>query len=75
MKPGQPQNSGSHGRWSIARRLGSRFKYSQRFFHFALLEAGHIAQNICLTMQSLGLGTRPIGEFLDDEYDAKGEIL
>jgi SagB-type dehydrogenase family enzyme len=49
--------------------LKSRIKYGERGYRFMLLEAGHIAQNILLTASSLGLGTVPIGGFIDDELD------
>ncbi len=46
-----------------------RFKYGERSYRFALLEAGHIAQNILLAAQDLGLGALPIGGFLDDHVN------
>jgi SagB-type dehydrogenase family enzyme len=42
-------------------------KYGDRGYRFALLEAGHIAQNVLLTCTALGLAAVPIGGFLDDE--------
>lgn len=45
----------------------SRFKYAQRSLRFALMEAGHIGQNICLSLEDSGQATRPIGGFFDDE--------
>jgi SagB-type dehydrogenase family enzyme len=49
--------------------LKSRLKYGERGYRFMLLEAGHIAQNLLLTANALGLGALPIGGFVDDELD------
>ena len=40
-------------------------KYGSRGYRYLLLEAGHVAQNICLACSSLGLGSVPIGGFDD----------
>lgn len=48
----------------------SSFKYGQRAYRFVLLEAGHIAQNVLLTAESLGLGALPVGGFFDDDLNA-----
>ncbi|MEU8762747.1 lantibiotic dehydratase C-terminal domain-containing protein [Streptomyces sp. NPDC048659] len=42
-------------------------RYGQRGIRFALLEAGHLAQNLLLTATALGLRTLPVGGFYDDE--------
>ncbi len=42
-------------------------KYSRRGIQYATLEAGHAAQNICLQVVALGLGTVAIGAFQDDK--------
>lgn len=47
----------------------TKFKYSERGYRFALLEAGHIAQNILLAATALGLGAVAIGGFIDDEIN------
>ncbi len=47
----------------------SSFKYGQRAYRFALLEAGHIAQNLLLAAEGLGLGALPIGGFFDDDMN------
>ena len=47
----------------------SSFKYGQRAYRFALLEAGHIAQNLLLASEGLGLGALPVGGFFDDEIN------
>jgi SagB-type dehydrogenase family enzyme len=43
----------------------SRFKYGQRAYRFALLEAGHVAQNFLLAAAALGLEALPVGGFYD----------
>jgi SagB-type dehydrogenase family enzyme len=40
-------------------------KYGERGYRFALLESGHIAQNILLTATALGLNSLPAGGFFD----------
>jgi SagB-type dehydrogenase family enzyme len=44
----------------------SKIKYGERGYRFTLLEAGHAMQNICLAGTVLGLGTCPVGGFVDD---------
>jgi SagB-type dehydrogenase family enzyme len=49
----------------------TRFKYGVRGYRFALLEAGHVAQNVLLTATALGLGAVPLGGYYDrltDEF-------
>ncbi|MGI5489621.1 thiopeptide-type bacteriocin biosynthesis protein [Microtetraspora malaysiensis] len=43
-----------------------RAKYGLRALRFALLEAGHVAQNLALAATGLGLGTILVGGFYDD---------
>ena len=45
-------------------------KYGERGYRFALLEAGHAAQNVLLVAQSLGLAAAPIGGFCEDTLGA-----
>jgi SagB-type dehydrogenase family enzyme len=40
-------------------------KYGQRGYRFMLLDAGHLAQNLCLAAVALGLGALPVGGFYD----------
>lgn len=47
----------------------SRFKYGHRATRFALIEAGHVAQNVQLVATAMGLGSRPLGGFCDDEVN------
>ena len=49
----------------------SRFKYGPRGYRFALLEAGHVAQNMLLAATELGVAALPLGGF----YDARAEAL
>jgi SagB-type dehydrogenase family enzyme len=45
--------------------MRSMCKYGARGYRFALLEAGHQAENICLMAVQLGLGSLCIGGFHD----------
>ena len=47
----------------------SRFKYGLRGYRFALMEAGHVAQNVLLAATALGLGAVPLGGFYDRRVD------
>ncbi len=47
----------------------STFKYSNRGYRFALLEAGHLAQNANLVATGLGLGVLNMGGYFDREID------
>lgn len=47
----------------------SRFKYGLRGYRFALLEAGHVAQNALLAATALGLAAVPLGGFYDRSTD------
>lgn len=47
----------------------SKIKYGERAYRFVLLEAGHAMQNLCTTAAVLGLGTCPVGGFVDDELN------
>lgn len=46
-------------------------KYGARGLRFLLIEAGHLAQNLCLLASSLGLGTLPLGGFFEREIARK----
>jgi SagB-type dehydrogenase family enzyme len=43
-----------------------RFKYQDRTYRYALIEAGHLGQNIYLAATSMGLGACAVGAFMDD---------
>jgi len=47
----------------------TRFKYGLRGYRFALLEAGHVAQNVVLAATALGLAAVPLGAFFDRRTD------
>jgi SagB-type dehydrogenase family enzyme len=44
-------------------------KYGPRGYRYTLLEAGHSAQNICLTAAELGLATLCMGGFIDSKLN------
>jgi SagB-type dehydrogenase family enzyme len=46
-----------------------RWKYRERTYRYALLEAGHIGQNVYLAATSMGMGACAVGAFLDDELN------
>jgi SagB-type dehydrogenase family enzyme len=47
----------------------STIKYGDRGYRFALLEAGHVAQNINLVANALGLGSINLGGYFDRRAD------
>lgn len=48
-------------------------KYGERAYRFALLEAGHAAQNLLLAAAARGLAATPVGGYFDDHvHDALG---
>lgn len=47
----------------------TRFKYGQRGYRFALLEAGHVMQNLLLAATALEVPALPLGGFYDDHVD------
>jgi SagB-type dehydrogenase family enzyme len=44
-------------------------KYGDRGYRLILLEAGHVAQNLCLTAAAAGVGSLAWGGFFDDELN------
>jgi SagB-type dehydrogenase family enzyme len=44
-------------------------KYIERGYRFALLEAGHVAQNMLLAATALGMNSVPVGGFWDDPFN------
>ena len=48
----------------------ARFKYGVRGYRFALLEAGHLVQNVVLVAAALRLAALPLGGFYDRRLDA-----
>ncbi|WP_187271369.1 SagB/ThcOx family dehydrogenase [Actinomyces ruminicola] len=54
--------------WIIVASLWrNRFKYGQRALRFTMIEAGHMAQNICLGVRTSGHEARCVGGYYDDE--------
>ena len=53
---------------TIIQRL--RWKYQERSYRYALLEAGHLGQNVYLAATSMGMGACAVGAFLDDDLNA-----
>ena len=47
-----------------------RAKYGLRGYRFALLDAGHVSENIYLVATALGLQVSATAGFIDDEMDA-----
>jgi SagB-type dehydrogenase family enzyme len=47
----------------------TRSKYGERGFRYVYIEAGHIVQNLCLEAVSLGLGSVPVGAFIDKDVN------
>lgn len=47
----------------------ARQKYTERAYRFALLECGHLAQNVSLLATAAGLASVPVGGFVDDEMN------
>ncbi|MCS7221365.1 MAG: SagB family peptide dehydrogenase [Anaerolineae bacterium] len=47
-----------------------RWKYQERTYRYALLEAGHLGQNVYLAATSVGMGACAVGAFLDDDLNA-----
>jgi len=47
----------------------STFKYATRGYRFVLLEAGHVAQNLNLVANGLGLASLNVGGYFDRRLD------
>lgn len=47
----------------------ARWKYRQRAYRYVYLDAGHIAQNVALAAEGIGLGCCAIGALYDDEVN------
>jgi SagB-type dehydrogenase family enzyme len=45
-------------------------KYGDRAYRYAYVDIGHLAQNLQLGAEALGLGACPIGAFFDDEVNS-----
>lgn len=51
-----------------------RWRYQERTYRYALLEAGHLGQNVYLTATSMGVEACAVGAFLDDGLNAMLDI-
>jgi SagB-type dehydrogenase family enzyme len=51
-----------------------RWKYQERTYRYALLEAGHLGQNVYLAATSMGMGACAVGAFLDDDLNTMLEV-
>lgn len=47
----------------------TRVKYGDRGYRYALIEAGHLAENLYLVAEGLGLGCCTIGGFIDERIN------
>jgi SagB-type dehydrogenase family enzyme len=47
-----------------------RWKYQERSYRYALIEAGHLGQNLYLTATSMGMGACAAGAFVDDDLNS-----
>jgi SagB-type dehydrogenase family enzyme len=47
----------------------SKWKYEQRAYRYIYLDAGHIAENLYLAGEALGMGVCTIGAFFDDRVN------
>jgi SagB-type dehydrogenase family enzyme len=52
----------------------SLWKYTDRGYRYILFESGHVAQNVNLVAESLGLGSLNLGGFFDDQVAALLDI-
>lgn len=46
------------------------WRYQERTYRYALLEVGHLGQNVYLAATSMGMGACALGAFLDDDVNA-----
>lgn len=47
----------------------AKWKYRERAYRYIYLDAGHVAQNLYLAGEALGLGVCAVGAFFDDEVN------
>lgn len=57
---------------AILQRL--RWRYRERSYRYALLEAGHVGQNIYLAAEAVGMGACAVGAYFDDDVNELLEI-
>ncbi len=51
-----------------------RWRYRERTYRYALLEAGHIGQNLYLAAEAAGLGACAVGAYFDDQLNQLLEV-
>jgi SagB-type dehydrogenase family enzyme len=51
-----------------------RWRYRERAYRYALLEVGHIGQNVYLAAEAAGLGACAVGAFFDDAVNRLLEV-
>jgi len=52
----------------------TKWKYRERGYRYTLLDTGHVAGNLTLIARALGLGSYPIGTFVDDKVNQMLDI-
>jgi len=52
----------------------AKWKYRERAYRYIYLDAGHIAQNLYLAAEALGLGVCAVGAFIDDDVNRLLEV-
>ena len=52
----------------------TKWKYKQRAFRYVFLDVGHIAQNLALAAEGIGMGSCQVAAFYDDEVNQLLEI-
>lgn len=73
VQPNLPLDTSLHFLYTaIPSRL--TFKYGDKGYRFALLEAGHSSQNVCLISRALGYEAIPVGGFLEEELESLLQI-
>ncbi len=65
----EPANSASVVLYVAAYFARTTFKYGDRGYRFALLEAGHLAQNAILTATEMGVASATLGGYFDRDVD------
>lgn len=53
----------------------TRIKYSDRGYRYALIEAGHLGQNLSLLSTERSLGSCPIGGFIDEKINKLLDVV
>ncbi len=51
-----------------------RWRYQERSYRYALIEVGHIGQNVYLAAEAAGLGACAVGAFFDNAVNGLLEV-